>query len=143
MMKSYKFPNNKGDTVNPANRFNVLLEKYQDDPQYVAEGLLIDINEQIVRLLEQKEITRSALAQALGVSNPYVTKLLNGNENLTIKQLVRLAIALECCIDLAFVPKQFSVNRLFSYVPRRIEAEGFNESVELEESDENNLPIAA
>jgi len=111
----------KGDALKPADRFKKLLDKYRDDPEYVAEGLLIDINEQIVELLESKKVTRSELAQKLGVSNAYITKLLNGNENLTIKQLVRLVVALGCSVDVAIVPKRFTVDRLPSYRRERRE----------------------
>ena len=111
----------KGDSLKPAERFKKLLDKYQDDPRFVAEGLLIDIDEQIVRLMQEKGITRTRFAGLLGVSRAYVTKLLNGNENLTIKQLVRVCAALDCGIEIAIIPRQFKANRLVSYTPRRVE----------------------
>ena len=111
----------KGESLKPAERFKKLLDKYQDDPRFVAEGLLIDIDEQIVRLMQEKGITRTLFAGLLGVSRAYVTKLLNGNENLTIKQLVRVCAALDCGIDIAIIPRQFKANRLVSYTPRRVE----------------------
>jgi transcriptional regulator with XRE-family HTH domain len=98
--------------MKPAERFQKLLDKYEDDPRYIAEGLLIDINEQVVRLMERKGINRTQLAALLDVSSAYVTKLLNGNENLTIKQLVRLSAVLDSSVDVAIVPRQFIVRRL-------------------------------
>lgn len=129
--------------VKPSDRFNKLTRKYENDPEYVAEGLLIDINEQIVRMLTSKEITRTRLAKMLDVSTAYITKLLNGNENLTIKQLVRLAVALDCCVDVAFVPRLFTVNRLLNYTPKTFDMQRIGEPISLEESDEPNLTIAA
>lgn len=81
-------------------RFNWLLSKFGDDPEYISEAFLIDINEQIIRLLEEKQITRLQLAQTLGVSNAYITNLLNGNDHFTVKQLVALGRALNETIRL-------------------------------------------
>jgi transcriptional regulator with XRE-family HTH domain len=92
-------------------RFKKLLAKYRGDPKYLTEDLLLNINEQLLKQLEQRGITQTAFAKMLGVSNAYISKLLNGNENLTLKQLVRIAHTLECNVDVALVPKTFSVKR--------------------------------
>ena len=111
----------KRESLKPAERFKKLLDKYQDDPRFVAEGLLIDIDEQIVRLMQEKGNTRTRFAGLLGVSRAYVTKLLNGNENLSIKQLVRVCAALDCGIDVAIIPRRLKVNRLMIHTPGRVE----------------------
>ncbi len=129
--------------MKPRDRFDTLLKKFQDDPQFIAEGLLLDINEQLVKLLQEQGVSKSTLAQKLGVSNAYVSKLLNGNENLTIKQLVKIATVLGCGIDVALVRRSFTVNRLYSYKPGKVDVTGFNEQFILEQPDESNLPIAA
>jgi transcriptional regulator with XRE-family HTH domain len=102
-----------------AERFKKLQDKYQNDLESITEGVLLNINEQIVRLLERNRVTRSELAEKLGVSNAYITKLLNGNENLTIKQLVRLAVALGCTIDVTVLPKRHSLD-LFPTMKRQV-----------------------
>jgi plasmid maintenance system antidote protein VapI len=98
--------------VKPANRFQKLLDKYEGDPRYIAEGLLVDTNEQVVRLMEQRGVNRTQLAALLDVSSAYVTKLLKGNENLTIKQLVRLSAALDSSVNVEIVPRQFKATRM-------------------------------
>lgn len=129
--------------MKPRDRFHVLLKRFENDPHFIAEALLLDINEQLVRLLEEQGVSRSALAQKLGVSNAYVSKLLNGNENLTIKQLVKIASVLGRKIDVAFVRKEFTVNRVYNYRLSRVDITGFNERFVLEEPNESNLPVAA
>ena len=89
-------------------RFNTLLKKYENDPEYVAEGLFLQINEHIVKALQDQGLSRSALAQELGVSGAYVTKLLNGNENLTIRQLARIAAALKSDVSISFAMRKSS-----------------------------------
>jgi transcriptional regulator with XRE-family HTH domain len=125
-------------------RFKKLLAKYRDDPEYLTEGLLLNINEQLLKQLEQRGITQTAFAKMLGVSNAYISKLLNGNENLTLKQLVRIAHTLECNVDVALVPKTFSVNRLFSYTQTALETHGYNQKLSLDiEAHEPDIPVAA
>ena len=90
--------------MKPNERFRRLLERYKDDPEYLAEGVLIDITEQIASLLESAGMNRSEFAQKLNCSNAYVTKLLNGSENLTIRKLSQIAQAFRCSLHVAFVP---------------------------------------
>lgn len=87
-------------------RYKKLAEKYKDDPEYLLEGLMIDVTEQIVRVMEKNGMTRTQLARKLGCSNAYITKLLKGSGNLTLKKLLEITIAMDCTISLAFVPKK-------------------------------------
>lgn len=74
------------------------LEKYwlelSDDPLFIAESISFDIVENISELMFQKNIDRKTLAEKLGTSKAYVTKLLNGNPNLTLLSLAKIAVAL-------------------------------------------------
>jgi len=62
--------------------------------------------EQVVASMEAQGISRAELAKRLGVSKAFITKLLNGNPNLTIKTMVSLAKTLDCdlSIDLHISP---------------------------------------
>ena len=74
--------------------FSQRLEEYREDPEFVLEQLILDVTEQICGAMEEQEISRSELAQRLGVSRAYVTKLLNGHPNMTLRTLVAVAAAL-------------------------------------------------
>lgn len=49
-----------------------------------------DIAMQILDILEQKEMTQIYLAQQLGVSRQQVSKILKGQENLTLETIAKL-----------------------------------------------------
>jgi len=69
-------------------------EEYIDDPEFLAEDYIIYITENISRIMSKKNISKSELARRLGTSQAYVTKILNGNPNMTILTIAKLTIAL-------------------------------------------------
>jgi transcriptional regulator with XRE-family HTH domain len=80
--------------MEPKAEFKRFIEKYKYHPQFILEGILIDITEQIVSLMEEKKMSRIKLAEKLKCSPAYITKLLRGDQNLTVKKLVEIALAL-------------------------------------------------
>lgn len=84
---------------------------------YRLEKALFNVAERICHLLDVREMTRTDLAEKMNVSPAYVTKILRGNPNLTIKSLLKLSDALEHDISIQFVPKNTMVHSISSYVP--------------------------
>lgn len=75
------------------NLFQELAES--NDPDYLYEGLVLDFTEAVVAEMIRKNIKRVELAERLGTSRAWVTKLLDGQENMTLKTMVRVASALD------------------------------------------------
>lgn len=73
--------------------------------EFRLETLFIELGESITFLMKTHNLTRTELARRLGVSKPYITKILNGKPNLTIETLLKLSDALEGELRLAIVPK--------------------------------------
>ncbi|MEW6203559.1 MAG: helix-turn-helix transcriptional regulator [bacterium] len=92
-----------------------LLEELKDDPEFKLERLMLEINEDICRFMEERGITRAELAEKLGTSRAYITKMLNGNPNLTLRSLVNIAHALECEINIRFFEKETRIPNLSVY----------------------------
>jgi transcriptional regulator with XRE-family HTH domain len=80
--------------------FKERVKKFEKDPEYILEGLMLELNEQILELLYKKGMTRKQLAKELGVSPAYITKLLNGNPNLTLKSLVKIATVMDVSLSI-------------------------------------------
>ncbi len=81
------------------------LEKVQNTFDYRLENILLDVGENIALFMKEQNLNRSQMAQRLGVSRAYVTKILNGNPNLTIKTLLRLSDVLEKDLKIMFWSK--------------------------------------
>ena len=84
------------------------FDQWENDPASELYGVLLDVTEGIVKRMIEQGVRRTDLAERLGTSRAYVTKLLDGQENMTLKTLVRVANALEMKVDAKFVPRERS-----------------------------------
>ena len=80
-------------------------KQYDNDPDFVAEGMAIKIVEDALRIMKQKGLTRSDLANKMGVPRAQVSRLLNAPPNLTLRSIARLAVALGVKPNLHFLPR--------------------------------------
>ena len=66
-----------------------LMDKYLEDPEFaklMAQGdLIMEVTETLCELLEKEKISRKELAERLGKSKGFVSQLLNGGRNLTLR----------------------------------------------------------
>jgi transcriptional regulator with XRE-family HTH domain len=65
------------------------LEEYLEDPEFaklMAQGdLIMEVTETLCELLEKEKISRKELADRLGKSKGFISQLLNGGRNLTLR----------------------------------------------------------
>lgn len=75
-------------------KLNQWIERRKRNPDFIATGLMVHLTEEITRAMADLKWTRSKLASKLNCSTAYVTKLLRGEENLTIKKIAQIASVL-------------------------------------------------
>jgi transcriptional regulator with XRE-family HTH domain len=68
------------------------------------ERAALDVTEEIRRRMEAIGLTKSQLAERLGTSPAYVTKILGGEANFTLKTMARLARALDGRLSVRMIP---------------------------------------
>ncbi len=75
-----------------------LLEKYLEDPEFaklMAQGeLIMEVTETLCELLEKEKVSRKELADRLGKSKGFVSQLLNGGRNLTLRTVADILYVL-------------------------------------------------
>ncbi len=71
---------------------------------YRAEGASIRFTEDLVARMKASGLTRSALAEKIGSSPAYVTKILRGDTNFTLDSMVKIATALGCELTIGLRP---------------------------------------
>lgn len=64
------------------------------DRQYKQDELIFNVTEDLVIAMEDAGLTQSDLARALGKSKSYVTQVLSGARNMTLKTLADLCFAI-------------------------------------------------
>lgn len=74
------------------------FQKFVDSPEnrriYEQERLLVDATELLSTVMESTKTKRTELAERLGRTKSYVTQILRGNQNLTLKTLADAFFAL-------------------------------------------------
>ena len=60
----------------------------------------------IYNLRRKKKLSQEGLAKLMGVSQPYIAKIEDGEENLTIETIVKLLAALNTCLTLKPEPRR-------------------------------------
>ena len=85
--------------------FRDLLGADENDPDALTEDLVLDVTEQLYRRMQERGMRPSELAKRLGVSRAFVSQLLNGKSNMTLRTLVGVAFALSLRIRIEFQPK--------------------------------------
>lgn len=95
-----------GEEMNTEKWFKDKLETFREDAEFYAEELILDLTEQIVAAMKELGVNRTELAARMGVSKAFVTKLLRGNTNVTLKTMASLARSLGCNINIEVCPKK-------------------------------------
>jgi len=80
--------------------FTEKLDTFANDPEFLAEEAILEFTEKLVAKMQEQKVSRAELAKRLDVSKAFVTKLLNGNPNMTIKTMVSIAAVLDCRLNL-------------------------------------------
>lgn len=79
--------------------YNALLKgiKYDSEDMkfYLQEKLIFEITECIAEMMQKKSISKSELAKKLGRTKGYITQLLNGNANMTLRTISDVMWALD------------------------------------------------
>lgn len=69
--------------------------KEQGDIELNREGLILEVTEEIWRVMKRRKITKAELAQRVGCGKSHITQLLNGGRNMTLRTLADICTALE------------------------------------------------
>lgn len=74
---------------------NVLGRESDLQKQICQEKLILDVTESIFEVLEKQGKSRADLAASMGRSAAYVSQLLNGSRNMTLRTLADISYALD------------------------------------------------
>ena len=104
-------------------KFRDLFEGLERNPEYLAELAIVEFTENMAKRMAELGITRSELARRLDTSPAYITKILQGNANFTLKSMVKISQALESRLTTHMQPEGAQA-RWFDLFQQRREVSG-------------------
>jgi len=97
----------------------------QHDPTFVAEDLILDVALQIAEAMEEAGFeTQKELADELDVSKSAVSQLLSGDQNVSLKRLVKVALALGKNVEVNLVDRAAPEIEPVRTRTKRVDVEG-------------------
>ncbi|MEN8493547.1 helix-turn-helix transcriptional regulator [Dehalococcoides sp. THU3] len=73
------------------------IEKYSNDAEFIAGGIVLGFSERVYQLKKQAGITNKELAKRTELSSGTLSKILyRDNPNVKLSMLVKIAMALGC-----------------------------------------------
>ncbi|OFX18080.1 MAG: hypothetical protein A2033_18790 [Bacteroidetes bacterium GWA2_31_9] len=69
-------------------------EELLKTPEYWFENIQNEIYRQVSDYIQNEGITQTQLAEKLGVTKGYISQIMNGNFNYTLKKLIELSLAI-------------------------------------------------
>lgn len=97
---------------------------------YWAEGPMLDFVEDLSSIMKQEGISQAELAKRTDTQAAYVSQILEGDTNFTIKSMVKLALALDHKIRIHLAPLSAQTQwfDLYTGPQSTVVADGFTES---------------
>jgi transcriptional regulator with XRE-family HTH domain len=83
------------------------LDKNKNDFDFKKEKLILKITESICQSMAEQKLSKAELAKKTKTSRAYITKVLSGDNNYTLKTLLQIAEALNSEIEFIFKHKLF------------------------------------
>lgn len=88
-----------------------LTESREGMRLYQQERAILEVTELICQLMDEQEVSRSELARCLGTSKGYVTQLLDGRTNMTIRTISDVFTALNRALHFQEGPLRVTVSQ--------------------------------
>ena len=90
-------------------KYKDFIRKSEASPDYWASLFTLELTENLLGLMQEKGISQKELSSCLNKSEGYISRVLNGDENLSIKSIVKLSLALDCAPHIHIAPKDIIV----------------------------------
>jgi transcriptional regulator with XRE-family HTH domain len=84
------------------------------------EELMHLVSEEINKSMIEQDMNKSSFAERMRVSKPYITKLLRGSENISLKTLAKISVALNNKVHIVMRPREWTCHT-FAVSPRNVE----------------------
>jgi transcriptional regulator with XRE-family HTH domain len=81
--------------------FSELIRDARTRDDYWIEDAILKFTIRLHQRMQEQGISKTELARRLGVSQPYITRVLKGSDNLTVGTMVKLARAVGASLQIS------------------------------------------
>lgn len=92
--------------------FSSLIKKAKENNEYWESGIRHKIALALLGQLSDLRLTQADLANRSGVSAAYISRVLSGNENMSIKTIIKLTRAMDLTFDVTAYPSTPTINSM-------------------------------
>lgn len=87
-----------------------LFTKAKESLDFWAETVILEFTEELSRIMQETGVTGAQLAERIGTSPAYVSKVLNGNANVSLATMNKFARAFKCAVHIHLADERAVVN---------------------------------
>lgn len=82
------------------------LARGENRKLHAEEALILEVTEKLLEAMEKQQINQNELAARLGKSRAFVSQILNGSRNMTLRTLADICFALHLAPELELVMEE-------------------------------------
>jgi transcriptional regulator with XRE-family HTH domain len=90
-----------------------VYEKYLENDNFerimAQEDFIMEVTENFCRVLNEEHVSRSRLAKLMGKTKGFISQVLNGGRNLTLRSLADIAFALGYTVSISLAKKRSKI----------------------------------
>jgi transcriptional regulator with XRE-family HTH domain len=90
--------------VSALDKYKRFLKQPNKSVEYWRETAVLDFTEELAKAMNDVGMTRTDLAERVGASKSYVTKVFSGESNFTIETMAKFAIAVDHAVRIHIAP---------------------------------------
>lgn len=104
------------------NKYQQRCQEAKKSPYFKAAKAILDVLADVTRILHEKNMSKKDLAEKMDVTPAYITKIMRGNENLSMETIAKIAVALDCEIKSPCIydPNQEYCGNLYDFAKMNI-----------------------
>lgn len=96
--------------MNKLDKYRKKLKKLEQSDSYWAHNINELFVSELERILSSRDINKSQFAKLAGVSASYITRIMNGNANLSMESMAKLARSIGGVVHVHVAPRGVAVD---------------------------------
>ena len=122
------------------NQYEQEYQEAKKTPYFKAMRAILDVLSDVSRIMAEKHLSKKDLVEKMNVSPAYITKIMRGNENLSMETIAKIAVAMDCELKspIIYDPHQRFEENLYDFAKMNIHVSQSKKKISIEKIE--NIP---